>query len=329
MNFIYFNLLSGIGQVVQKYCDMLNGKMVQITADIPPGLIFLFLLPTPAYFDLVRKLKSAGRKVLYMTVCETETVHEDYGAMFKLIGTKTPILVPSDFCGKVFKRQYPEYTFKTVRHYVPVPPIVQDTRMNLGPAAGTYIFYHIGNVIDPRKQIQSIVNAFTELDLPGSSLVLKATGLRDVQLNIPNIYVINGLIPPAQIQAIHHACDCYVSFSHSEGVGMGAVEAALNDNPVIITDYGGACEYIKTPYLINCTIGPIGYDDFLFKKDMQWGHPDYDQLKQFMKDAYTKKMVHMDHSHTKKLVSAESIKLDLMTLAKPVTNSIEFAGSSM
>ena len=33
--------------------------------------------------------------------------------------------------------------------------------------------------------------------------------------------------------------DCYVSFSSSEGVGMGAVEAAIRNKPVIITDYGG------------------------------------------------------------------------------------------
>ena len=44
---------------------------------------------------------------------------------------------------------------------------------------------------------------------------------------------------------IHKSSDCYVSFSSSEGVGMGAVEAALRGKPVIITDYGGAPEYVK------------------------------------------------------------------------------------
>ena len=53
------------------------------------------------------------------------------------------------------------------------------------------------------------------------------------------------------MEDIHSKSDCYVSFSSSEGVGMGAVEAAVRNKPVIITDYGGATEYIETPYTIN------------------------------------------------------------------------------
>ena len=51
------------------------------------------------------------------------------------------------------------------------------------------------------------------------------------------------------MEDIHAKSDCYVSFSSSEGIGLGAVEAALRNKPVIITDFGGAPEYIKTPYL--------------------------------------------------------------------------------
>jgi glycosyltransferase involved in cell wall biosynthesis len=66
------------------------------------------------------------------------------------------------------------------------------------------------------------------------------------------------------MEHIHNGCDCYVNFSCSEGVGMGAVEAAMHNKPVIITEYGGASEYVNTPYTISCTLKPIGFDDFLY-----------------------------------------------------------------
>ena len=101
---------------------------------------------------------------------------------------------------------------------------------------------------------------------------------------------------------IHRQCHCYVSFSHSEGVGMGAVEAALHDKPVIITEYGGAKEYVKTPYTIDCDRCLIGVDDFLYTKDMEWGDPKIEQLSEFMKNAYDKKLSYMNHDYTRNLL---------------------------
>ena len=65
---------------------------------------------------------------------------------------------------------------------------------------------------------------------------------------------------------LHRRCDCYVNFSKSEGVGMGAIEAAIRDKPVILTDFGGPSEYIKSPYMINCELQELENDDFLFQK---------------------------------------------------------------
>jgi len=109
------------------------------------------------------------------------------------------------------------------------------------------------------------------------------------------------------MEKIYGAGDCYVSFSKSEGVGMGAVEAAVRDKAVIITDYGGAPEYIKTPYLIKCELQELERDDFLFKKGMVWGKPDPGQLLEFMRHAFDNRVRHMDHTHTKRLVSAANV----------------------
>ena len=106
---------------------------------------------------------------------------------------------------------------------------------------------------------------------------------------------------------LHHRADCYVGFSSSEGVGMGAVEAAIRDKPVIITNYGGAPEYIKTPYTIDCGLQELERDDFLFKKGMVWGKPNFDQLLEFMRHAFDNRVRHMDHEHTKNLVGRKNV----------------------
>jgi hypothetical protein len=88
---------------------------------------------------------------------------------------------------------------------------------------------------------------------------------------------------------------------------MGAVEAALRDKPVIITNYGGAPEYVKTPYTIDCELQELERDDFLFKKGMTWGKPNPNQLVEFMEAVYNKKLRYMNHEHTKNLVGKKNI----------------------
>ena len=301
MLFIGPSLLSGIGQVVNKYKSLYpESKYVEYGYQIEKGEdVFIFALPLQNILEYLITIKQQARKIVCMTVCETETVHESYGHLCNMFDV---MYVPSEFCQKVLSRQFPGTEFKVLRHYVPFikSPRNRDT--------STYIFYHIGNINDPRKQTKKIIEAFMRLNLPDSLLVLKATCKEPVTWKIPKVHVINGLLADEQIQGIHERCHCYVSFSHSEGVGMGAVEAALYDKPVIITEYSAPKEYIKTPYTIKCGTCELKQDDFLFQKGMVWGDPDFGQLMEFMKDAYDTRLDQMNHSYTRELVSASSIK---------------------
>jgi glycosyltransferase involved in cell wall biosynthesis len=114
--------------------------------------------------------------------------------------------------------------------------------------------------------------------------------------------VINGLLSDEAIERIHASCHCYVNCSHSEGVGMGAVEAAMMSKPVIITDYGGLKEYIKTPWVVTCAKGPIGFDDFLFTKDLEWGRPSHEDLVRCLKECFEQRVTSWDHSWTRSLM---------------------------
>ena len=297
MLFIGPTLMSGIGQHLKKYADMFpESKYVELSDKLPDGdKAFIFALPVPHWLERIPLLKSKYPHLTCMTVCETETVHEDYGKLFEHFDR---VAVPSAFCKRVFSRQFPDTEFYIIHAHIPIDE--------------KYVFYHVGNIMDPRKNFRGILEAFMRLNEPNAHLLIKATCNSPVNINLPRVKVINGLISDEEMNDLHKLGDCYVSFSHSEGVGMGAVEAAIRDKPVIITDYGGAPEYIKTPYTIECTLQELEKDDFLFKKGMLWGNPDATQLLEYMRDAFDKRLRHMDHSHTKQLTGKENILHELL-----------------
>ena len=288
-------LNTGIGQHAKKYTKLfgIESAYYVIGKELPQcdnGLIFM--LPIHEHIEYLKHAKRRIKNLACMTVCETETVHEDYGLIMKEFKR---VAVPSEFCKKVLSRQFPDNEFYIIHAHIPQPP------------EKPYTFYHIGNIMDPRKKFREVLQAFVRLNEPNTRLVIKATAKTDVHIQLPRVEVVNGLLDDEQMDRLHERCDCYVNFSHSEGVGMGAVEAALRDKPVIITEYGGASEYIKTPYTIECGLQELEKDDFLFKKGMVWGDPNFDRLLEYMRHAYDNRVRVMNHEHTKKLVGRDNV----------------------
>lgn len=288
-------LNSGIGQSALKYTKVFTphcGYYI-IGSDLPEsdyGLIYI--LPLKEHIEYVKYVRTKVKNLECMTICETETVHEDYSLIMKEFKR---VAVPSEFCKRVFSRQFPKNSFYVIHAHVPKP------------MEKPYTFYHIGNILDNRKNFRDILQAFIRLNEPNTRLVVKATCLRDVNIQIPRVEVINGLISDEEMNKIHDRCDCYVNFSSSEGIGMGAIEAALRDKPVIVTEYGGTSDYIKTPYMINCEHQELKNDDFLFKKGMVWGKPNFNQLLEFMRHAYENRVRTMKHEYTEKIVNRNSV----------------------
>jgi len=304
MIYIGPSLLSGIGQALHKLSILLGGQYTEL-GHYPNGNdAFIFALPVEPWFTEIHKIKQKYKNIICMTICETETVHEDYGRLFKMFDT---IAVPSKYCIDVFKRQFPDTDFRLIRLCVPPPEILLPPTIKLNIKPDKYVFYHIGNIIDPRKNINMVIRSFLKCQFKDAALLLKATCNQEVQMNFPNIHVINGLLDNNDIEYIHQISDCYISCSFSEGVGMGAVEAACRDKPVIISEYGGAKEYINTPYIVKCGRRKIENNDFLFKKGMEWGDPDENQLISFMKDVYSRRVKYENGWHSKHVTSKNEI----------------------
>jgi glycosyltransferase involved in cell wall biosynthesis len=301
--FIGPSLLSGIGQVTKTLSDLARGEYVCF-GDVPKGdrysIGFCFVIPTDVSIEFAKQYARICQRMHYMTVCETETVHESYKRLFELSDT---FLVPSEFASKVLSRQFPEGTFPVLRHYapppLPCPTMTEDTQVLETIPNDAYVFYHIGNIIDPRKNISMLINTFIRLNLPNSYLVLKASCNRYIPWSFPNGIIIQGERSKSELEYIHSKCHCYVSCSFSEGAGMGAIEAAVRNKPVIVQEYGAALEYIDTPYVIRCTgLRTVGADDFLFTKDMQWGEHEWSDLETHMRHAYTNRVMFQEHPKT-------------------------------
>jgi len=296
--FIGPSLLAGIGQVTKQYASLIRDSEYLEIGQQPKKARyssgFAFVLPIEHQLDIVDQYATICDSMMYMTVCETEPVNPAYGLLTRY---KT-VWCPSEFARSTLERQFPQVQWKLLRHYA-------QERPHMCPIETTpYTFYTIGNVADPRKNIQGLINAFLSCGFGDQArLVLKATCLQPVSLKIPGVVVINGLLSDEALEKVHGSCHCYVNCSHSEGVGMGAVEAALRSKPVIITDYGGLKEYVQTPWVVPCTKGPIGFNDFLFTKDLEWGHPYQERLVECLKNCFEKRVTVWDHVHTRALMS--------------------------
>ncbi len=78
------------------------------------------------------------------------------------------------------------------------------------PKEKPYTFYHIGNVMDPRKRFKDVLQAFIRLNEPNTRLVVKATCRGDVNIQLPRVEVVNGLLSEDEMNDLHNRCDCYV-----------------------------------------------------------------------------------------------------------------------
>lgn len=306
-------LLSGIGQVMHKYAQLFKVDYITFGDDPPPSdkNVFTFIIPQKETFDgIVKKFNPK----LVMTVCETEPVHKDYSLIFD---TFPLVLVPSEFCKNVFLKQFPNAHIEVFRHWCPLQ--LKNPRSTARSCP--YTFYTIGNAIDPRKNINMLLKAFVACEFDNARLVIKATCKQDVKLNVPNVLVLNGLMSDEQIERIHESCDCYINCSFSEGVGMGAVEAAMKNKPVIITDYGGLKEYVNTPFIISTTETRVGFYDFLYEPHMKWGNPSFEELVKHMKFCYENNIRTWNHNHTVQLTSGSMLRTKFSDFSLALTGS--------
>jgi hypothetical protein len=153
--FIGPTTLAGIGQVTKRYSNLVpNGEYVEFGQSPKKGSYavgFAFVLPIENQLLIVDQYAKYCSKMIYMTICETETVNPLYRM---LVDRYKTLWVASEFCRNVFRKQFPDGEWKVLHLHATAPP---SPRYNL--ETKPYIFYTIGNVADPRKNINSLIRA--------------------------------------------------------------------------------------------------------------------------------------------------------------------------
>ena len=319
---IYNHPCTGLGQTSIKYMEIMRalghevicrefveyfyevGEKTQVKDRIEfpeADLLFVNLAPMHDVLYHINLLTQHYKKNMCMMVWETEEVPD---IMIRWAQHFQNVLSPSMYCVKLFKN-----VLNRNVHFVPhyVPNIKWDIS-NIRPKLKTimkskkYKFYTIGNMADKRKNLDFLIKGFLECNFKNAMLFIKVQSYDKVDISGKNIFVLDDvLISDEEISYIHDKCDCYISTSFSEGVGLGIVEAANHNNPVIMTDYGGQNDYVKTPHLIDSQIDLIGFDYGYFTSNMTWGHPNYETYVKHLKEVYSKNIKQEEHQKTMKL----------------------------
>ena len=269
----------------------------------PADILFAFVVPQNSLLPMLQNIIKHYTFTCGMTAWETEDPPECFKQYTKMFDVMT---APSQFTIDKFD---PTITF--VPHHVSTSSY-QLSDINTGLkqllASPGYKFYSISDFTDSRKNVAQLVRGFLDCALPNALLVLKHNRTPHPICSHPKIINIIGEMTKSDIEFIHDVCHCYVNLSFSEGVGLGILEAAVRNKPIIMTDYGGQNDYVTTPWLVKTTVGKIGFDEFLFSSDMRWGIPHLQDYKRIMKDVYLESPETYDHERTRKIVSQKNIK---------------------
>jgi hypothetical protein len=115
----------------------------------------------------------------------------------------------------------------------------------------------------------------------------------------PRVILDTTLRPDDYIDSLVANCDVYISLCNSEGVGLGACQAALKGKIIVMTGYGGQTEYIKegcwVNYALNVVKVPKGFVDWI-KPPQKWGYPTIDHAVKILNDVYNDPKPYLDKS---------------------------------
>ncbi|WP_419786969.1 glycosyltransferase [Pseudodesulfovibrio sp.] len=152
----------------------------------------------------------------------------------------------------------------------------------LGPDRGDFLFYTVCDSVNPRKNLQALLNIFiaTFRDTPSVRLVVKQyRAFWDIE-HLPGVISIREDLSQGEMAALHHACDAYVSTHHAEAWGLSLSDAMSLGKPVIATGYSGNMFYMneRNSFPSRYDLVPIS-DEMcglvpLFTKEMQWANVD-------------------------------------------------------
>ncbi|MDL2271773.1 glycosyltransferase [Desulfovibrio sp. OttesenSCG-928-I05] len=230
-------------------------------------------------------------------VWETDRLPDAYIAGLSLVDR---VWTPSEFSLAAIEPHFPGSRL--------LPHVVERTRPGrdaltwamerIGKQAGesTHYFYTVIDSINPRKNLEGLLNAFITAFPEGGAQ--RAARLVIKQYRQPldvsafgHIIAVDETLDDERMAALHAVCDTFVSAHHAEGWGMGLSEAMSFGKLVLATGYSGNMQFmteensVPLPY----TLAPVGQAmcdaSPLFTPDMRWADVDIPAMAASMRKA--------------------------------------------
>ncbi|AYV83505.1 MAG: glycosyltransferase family 1 protein [Hyperionvirus sp.] len=345
----YIKMLRDNGVQI-KFCDIFTND--QRHDDFSYNYVIIQLLPTSYRLicNFERRLNK-NVKIFGLTMWESDMIPLQWASEINTL--LDFLIVPSEWNKYVFSKHVrkPIYVVHQPISDIVVPEVKKNIMANIDKK--DYVFYTIGQW-NARKRIDILITVYLNTFTKDDNVVLFVkTFLRNYSIadkkilsshieklikKFPNparvIYNLD-LLDDAEMYMIHRRGNCFVSPCASEAIGLGACYAALMNNRVIITNYGGHLEYLKCVDLIksemipaeSCGYLPLNHNNCFGDickhypcydpKLQKWARADSNHLKELMVDAYKKKLEGnmetkqyiLDHFNSNKIY-AEFKKID-------------------
>lgn len=275
----YFNALFVSGAELSFGVTFLHNLNEQVTTadsvvfshvdrEISYDLVIVEAVPHQ-WGDVVKKERALNPKVkiVGITLWEADRIHPDW---VSCVNSLDALVCCSEWNTRVFSKDV-AVPVHTVHNPITVTSVPDPLFSFPQPITDRdYVFYTI-NEWTRRKGIEDLVDCFLkEFDgVKGVSLYLKlavvsqSTGeryLREQRAKFrdpPPVVLDTKDLSDACIASIHRKGSCYVSLSKGEGIGLGACEAALYGNPIIMTAYGGQLDYLKGVQYVGFCDEPV------------------------------------------------------------------------
>ena len=107
------------------------------------------------------------------------------------------------------------------------------------------------------------------------------------------VVIADDTLSDEQILALHKIGDCFVSLARTEGWGLGAFEATLLGNPVIMTGYGGQLDFLdpEFSYLVDHKMVAVNEPTWSenYKPTDGWAEPSIEHAAHQMREVFKKR----------------------------------------
>lgn len=260
-----------------------------------------------------------GKRNIGMTVWETDRTPAHW---MPLMRAAERVIVPCAFNRETFVRDGLDRPVRVVPHIRRhcwrefSPRDIAAARAQLRIPPGNRVFY-TSNAWDPRKNMPALIHAFAQAFEASDPVTLliktSATGhgeapyfpslstrelaqqvirhaIAETGRSVAQIVLIDMELDGDDMDLVHALGDVYVSLSHGEGWGLGAFEAATLAKPVVMTGWGGQCEFLGADWpgavphaLESVPLWPPQRPSYF--PNQRWARPDLGAAATLLRDA--------------------------------------------